>query len=107
MRSQQLKGHLDLLVLTALRGRPAHGYLVLDRLSRWSQGEFTLPEATVYAALHRLERAGLLESRAVEHAGRQRRVYRLTAGGEQALAGERRQWERFAAGMQRTLEAAG
>ena len=54
MRSELLKGHLDLLVLTTLRSEPGHGYVVVERLRRLSDGEFALPEGTIYPALHRL-----------------------------------------------------
>ncbi len=107
MRSELLKGHLDLLVLTALRAEPGHGYRVLDRLRSMSGGEFALPEGTIYPALHRLERDGLLASHRTKHQGRTRRVYALTPAGEKALAGKRAEWERFTAGITRTLEAAG
>ena len=107
IRSEVLKGHLDLLVLAALRGDPAHGYAVVNRLSRASGGEFALPEATVYAALYRLAGAGYLRSEKVVHDGRTRRIYSLTPGGETALAGRRTEWELFSQGMSRTLEAIG
>lgn len=107
MRSELLKGHLDMLVLAALRSEPAHGYLVVERLRVLSEGEFALPEGTVYPALHRLEREGLLRSRRTSHQGRTRRVYSVTGAGEQALVGKRTEWERFTAGIARTLVAAG
>jgi PadR family transcriptional regulator PadR len=107
MRSELLKGHLDLLVLTALRSEPGHGYVVLDRLRRLSDGEFSLPEGTIYPALHRLERDGLLKSHQTQHQGRTRRVYSLTRAGRNALVGKRAEWEQFTAGIARTLEAAG
>lgn len=107
MRSQALKGHLDLLLLAALRSEPAHGYLLVQRLAVMSGGEFDLPEGTIYPALHRLEAARLVRSRSFVHRGRTRRVYEMTAAGERALAGERAEWERFAAGVMRTLEASG
>ena len=62
MKPDLLKGHLDLLLLAVLAEAPAHGYLVIDRLRQASGGTFDLPEGTVYPALHRLERAGLLDS---------------------------------------------
>jgi PadR family transcriptional regulator, regulatory protein PadR len=107
VRSELLKGHLDLLLLTTLRDEPAHGYAVLQRLTELSGGEFDLPEGTIYPALHRLERGGLLRSRNSIHRGRTRRTYRLTPAGERAISGKRAEWERFAAGMARTLEARG
>ena len=107
IRSEVLKGHLDLLVLAALRSEPAHGYAVVERLSRASEGAFALPEPTVYAALYRLEAAGYLRSKKVVRDGRTRRIYSLTPGGETALAGRRSEWELFSRGMARTLEAIG
>ena len=51
-----------------------------------SGGTFDLPEGTIYPALHRLERAGLLASDWAEANGRRRRVYALTGKGAAALA---------------------
>lgn len=57
----------------------------------------------IYPALHRLENAGLLASDWADAGGRRRRVYALTGKGAAALAAERTQWRRFAAGMQAVL----
>jgi PadR family transcriptional regulator len=59
------------------------------------EGTFDLPEGTVYPALHRLEAAGLLTSTWDQTAGRRRRVYRLTAAGQESLADQARQWRSF------------
>jgi PadR family transcriptional regulator PadR len=100
MRAETLKGHLDLLLLSVLEGVPAHGYLVIDRLREASDGAFDLAEGTVYPALHRLERAGLLESR-WDGEGRRRRIYELTARGHAALVTSRSEWRGFAAAVSR------
>ena len=100
MRREQLKGHLDLLLLSVLADGPAHGYAVIAALRERSGEEFTLPEGTVYPALHRLEAAGLLRSYWAEQAGRRRRLYELTASGASALAELRGEWRRFATGVQ-------
>jgi transcriptional regulator len=102
-----LKGHLDLLILATLRGRPAHGYAIAQRLAESSSGVFDLGESTLYPALHRLQRRGFLASDWAEASGRKRRVYRLTPAGIKALAGQRKDWERFQGGVQATLEAMG
>ena len=81
MRREQLKGHMDLLLLSVLADGPAHGYAVIADLRERSGEELTLPEGTVYPALHRLEAAGLLRSYWAEQAGRRRRLYELTARG--------------------------
>ncbi len=91
--------HLDLLLLSVLADRPAHGYLAISSLRERSGGVFDLPEGTVYPALHRLERQGLLASDWEDVAGRRRRVYRITAAGRDALAAEREQWQSFARGV--------
>lgn len=93
--NERLKGNLDLLVLEVLATRPAHGYDVIVSLRERSDGAFDLPEGTVYPALYRLERSGLLASRWTSGSGRRRRVYALTAAGRRALAAQRRQWREF------------
>lgn len=91
-----LKGHLDLIVLAALSGRPAHGYAVIEEIRRKSGQAFDLPEGTIYPALHRLEQGGLLVSRwETADSGRRRRVYALTRRGRSALAQRRAVWQRF------------
>ena len=100
MRGEVLKGHLDLLLLAAVAGEPAHGYLVVERLKERSGGKLELAEGTVYPALYRLERGGLLASRWQTVAGRRRRVYRLTRRGERELARKREEWQAFAGAMQ-------
>jgi PadR family transcriptional regulator, regulatory protein PadR len=92
---QQLKGHLELLLMSILRGGPAHGYEIIVSLRERSEGAFDLPEGTVYPALHRLEQAGCLASDWTSHGGRRRRTYRLTDDGVTALATERASWLRF------------
>ena len=99
MNRERLKGNLDLLLLSVLAAGPAHGYAVITALRGRSAGTFDLPEGTVYPALHRLERAGLLASSWQDAEGRRRRVYALTADGEAALAAERTEWTRFAGGI--------
>jgi DNA-binding PadR family transcriptional regulator len=105
MRSEKLKGHLDLLLMSVLSRGPGHGYEVITRLRDRSDGAFELPEGTVYPALHRLEEAGLLASTWDVVSGRRRRIYRLTAAGEAALSAEARQWQEFSGSMTRVLGA--
>jgi DNA-binding PadR family transcriptional regulator len=100
MRREQLKGHLDLLLLSVLVDGPAHGYAVIAQLRERSAEEFTLPEGTVYPALHRLEAAGLLQSHWADQAGRRRRLYELTARGVSVLADLQGEWRRFSTGVQ-------
>ena len=103
MNRERLKGHLDLLLLSALAAGPAHGYAIITTLRARSDGTFDLPEGTVYPALHRLEDAGLLASSWSEADGRKRRVYALTTKGATALAAEQTEWKRFARGVHAVL----
>ena len=103
--TDRLRGHLEGLLLGALAASgPAHGYALIATLWRRSGGEFDLPEGSVYPALHRLERAGLVESGWVTAATRRRRVYALTSAGKEALAAERLTWSRFASAVRGVLE---
>ncbi|MCO5972570.1 PadR family transcriptional regulator [Actinoallomurus soli] len=94
-----VRGHLDGLVLAVLATGPAHGYRLIDLLRERSGGFFELPEGSVYPALHRLERAGLIESGWSAEEGRRRRVYALTAGGRRAVDERRREWRSFSAAV--------
>ncbi len=85
-----------MLILAAVRSEPRHGYAIIESLRLRSNGVFDLAEGTIYPALHRLERGGLLASRWAEHEGRKRRVYRLTRSGRTALADQAEQWSLFA-----------
>jgi PadR family transcriptional regulator, regulatory protein PadR len=103
-----LRGHLDLLLLATLdQVGPAHGYALISGLRERSDGAFDLPEGTVYPALHRLERDGLVSSEWDTSLARRRRVYRLTAAGEAVLAARRREWRIFARGMRAVLARGG
>lgn len=106
MSGEALKGHLDLLLLAALRPAPAHGYAIITELRRRSGGAFSLAEGTIYPALHRLERQGLIESVWSDGAGRPRRVYQLTSRGHRALGEKATAWRSFARGMTGALEGA-
>ena len=95
MIGEALKGHLDLLLLSILADRPAHGYAVIESLRSRSSGIFDLPEGTIYPALHRLERQGLLRSSWSEDSARRKRIYQLTAKGQQVLAKRQAEWQTF------------
>lgn len=90
-----LKGHVDLLLLSALVDEPAHGYELVQTLRERSKGAFDLAEGTVYPALYRLEGRGLVASAWETVAGRRRRVYRLTKSGRRELEKERSEWSLF------------
>ena len=103
----RMRGHLDGLLLAVLLHGPRHGYAVIAALREQSGGELDLPEGTVYPALHRLERAGLLASNWEPGVTRRRRVYALTSLGHRALRAQRHEWSRFAAAVQNVLQPGG
>jgi PadR family transcriptional regulator, regulatory protein PadR len=102
---EHLEGHLDMLLLSTLRGAPGHGYAIVERLGEAIEGAFELGEGTVYPALRRLEEAGLLHSSWSHVNGRDRRVYEVTGKGQTALARQRGEWGRFSLTVRRTSEA--
>jgi PadR family transcriptional regulator, regulatory protein PadR len=106
MRAETLKGHLDGMLLAALEAGPLHGYAIMEGLRAGSGGQFDLPTGTVYPALHRLERAGLIQATWSEAGGRRRRVYQLTPDGLRALASERGTWRDFSAAVTALLGSA-
>jgi DNA-binding PadR family transcriptional regulator len=69
---------IDGLILEELHRAPAHGYALRRALAR---GGAQVAPGTVYSALRRLERDGLLKGRWQD--GRRRRVYRITRTGEE------------------------
>lgn len=104
MRGDQIKGHLEVLLLAVIARAPAHGYAIIDELRARSGETFDLPEGTVYPALYRMERAGLLTSRWESPDGRRRRTYRITKRGRAALVEQTRDWHNFATAMNQVLK---
>jgi DNA-binding PadR family transcriptional regulator len=103
MKSQQLKGHLDLLLLAVLAEGDNHGYAVIEALRVRSADVFDLPDGTVYPALHRLEESGHLRSDWSTVEGRRRRIYQLTPKGCRALSDQRLSWVAFSDAVSRVV----
>lgn len=99
MRGDILKNHLELLVLTALKAGPGHGYSIIRAIRNSSDGEFELLEGSLYPVLHRLERNGLVTSSWSNVAGRKRRVYKLSQKGRARLEQQEQDWRRFERAM--------
>ncbi len=106
MRAETLKGHLDGLLLASLEAGPRHGYAIMEALRAGSGGQVDLPTGTIYPALRRLERAGLLAGEWDEAGVRRRRMYSLTPAGRRALVAERGTWRNFSAAVTALLEPA-
>jgi transcriptional regulator len=96
--TEAFRGSLDLLVLKTLSLEPTHGWGISQRVRQMSGGEFDVNQGSLYPALQRLERDGLIASDwGVTDNNRQARYYRLTAAGRRALGQEVESWKRFAA----------
>ena len=106
MDSKLIAGTVEMLILDVLSRGPGYGYQISQTVGSRSQGYFELKEGSLYPALHRLERQGMLEAYWVEsEAGRRRKYYKLTPAGKKAVAGKREEWDRFAAGVAGVLGA--
>jgi PadR family transcriptional regulator, regulatory protein PadR len=103
MRGEALKSQLELLLLATLDREPAHGYLVVERLKERSGGVLDVPEGSVYPALYRLERSGMIMSKWSRVDGRRRRIYKLTRRGRSELAAKRDEWKTVVRAMRAVL----
>ena len=92
MERDLVRGHLDLMLLAVLSAGALHGYGLVEELRRRSLGSLDLPEGTVYPALYRLERQGLIGSYWSTDTPRRRRMYRLRTAGRAALGQKRESW---------------
>jgi transcriptional regulator len=99
-RVELLQGTLDLIILQSLRWGPRHGY-GLAQLIRTGSGELLqVDTGSLYPALHRLEKRGLIEAEWVVSENKQRvKEYRLSAAGRKQLVAERTRWEQFSSAM--------
>ena len=87
-----LRGTLPTLILEALEQEPKHGYRIAKRIKERSRGLLDFKEGTLYPALHKLEKEGLVESFDGTENNRSRRYYRLSMAGRSALAKDRAEW---------------
>ncbi len=95
-RSDVLQGTLDLLILRTLAPAPLHGYAIGQQINQTSRALLHVPQGSLYQALHRLEKKGLLAAEWIDtEEGRRAKVYRLTRKGHQQLAREIADWQRL------------
>jgi PadR family transcriptional regulator PadR len=99
---QMRKGTTTVAILKLLvdDDEPLHGYEIIRRLESRSQGYFSFKEGLIYPTLHRMEQAGLLESRWLGEPGtRRRKVYTITEQGRRQLEVEMARWRVFSQQM--------
>ena len=101
-----LQGTLDMLVLKSLQLEPMHGWGITERIEQWSESVLRLGQGTLYPALYRLERQGLIRSEwCVTENNRRARYYALTREGRRQLGQELAQWRRMSRAINLVLEA--
>ena len=105
-KGEVLQGTLDMLVLKALQLEPMHGWGITERIEQWSQSVLQLGQGTLYPALYRLERQGLIRSEwGVSANNRRARYYSLTPQGRRQLNQELAEWRRMSRAINLVLEA--
>jgi transcriptional regulator len=102
-----LQGTLDMMVLRTLSAGPANGYEIAKAIERLSDDVLAVDHGSLYPALQRLERNGVISGKwEISSTNRRARYYRLTPAGRRRLAVERSKWEQMAAAITRVMRPA-
>lgn len=105
-KSDLLQGTLDLLILKTLALEPLHGYGIAQRILASSRETLQVQQGSLYPALHRMQRKGLITSKWKEsESGRMTKIYSLTAAGRKQLGEELAQWERYSQSIAWVLQS--
>jgi transcriptional regulator len=100
-----LQGTLELLVLRTLLYGPCHGHGIAKHIQHTSDDVLQVEHGSLYPALHRLEKNGLIASKWEDTPrGREMRMYRLTAKGRRQLTLEQSKWDQLVRAMGRVLK---
>ena len=87
LSSDAMRGHLDAILLCLIQEKDRYGYELFSEVGARTGGRLTIKEATLYAALQRLERQSHISSYQGEvSGGSKRRYYHLTESGRAFLA---------------------
>ena len=106
-RRDLFSGALDLMILHSLRLKPMHGYALVKHIKQASDDLLQIEEGSLYPALQRLLKEGLLESKeGISAKGRPTRIYRLTNAGARHLEREAKSFEKMSTGIALVLTAA-
>lgn len=105
-QSGLVQGTLDMLILKTLALEPMHGYGIGVRIEQISKGVFQVNAGSLFPALRRLERDGLIvgDWRPTKN-NRRAKYYALTTKGRATLKRETRDWEVQSAAIARILQA--
>ena len=102
-----LHGTLDALILKTLSWGPRHGYAIARWLEQMTGEVLQIEEGSLYPALYRLERRGLIECEwGTSELNRRAKFYQLTDAGRARLMAEQEEWTRFTDAVSRVLRHA-
>lgn len=103
-----LHGTLDTLILKTVSHGPRHGYAIARWIEERTGDEILVEEGSLYPALYRLEKKGLLKSEwGLSELERRAKFYGLTERGSSALAASEEEWRRFSRAVDAVLSTAG
>ena len=101
------QGTLDLLILRTLALGPQHGWAISERVQQRSSDVLRIQQGSLYPALHRLERRGLIKARwGTSENNRRAKYYELSKNGRQQLETETGAWEKLTAAVAQVLGVA-
>jgi transcriptional regulator len=107
-RIDLLQGTLDLLILQTLQWGPQHGYGISQAIRLHSSEVLQVDTGSLYPAMHRLERQGLIRAEWKVSENNQRvRVYQLTAAGRKQLVAARSRWTQLSDAIAGVLNRTG
>jgi PadR family transcriptional regulator, regulatory protein PadR len=103
-RIDLVQGTLDLLILRTLQWAPQHGHGISVAIRATSADVLHVDHGSLYPALQRLERRGLIDVQwKTTENNQQAKYYRLTPAGRRQLRSERTRWSRLVEAMARVL----
>ncbi|MBI2847187.1 MAG: helix-turn-helix transcriptional regulator [Chloroflexi bacterium] len=100
-----LKGNTDALLLSLIAEEPKYGYSLSKEIEARSNGYFRFKEGTLYPALHRMEKAGLVAGKWQRSPnGQLRRYYHITEKGKRFLEKKTIEWRDFSLAINLVLK---
>jgi PadR family transcriptional regulator, regulatory protein PadR len=97
-------GALEMMILRTLKRLPLHGYALVQHIKRTSNDLLQIEEGSLYPALQRLLKEGLVKADwGISSTNRRVRTYVLTAKGAKHLERQVSSFERMLEGITRVL----
>jgi len=101
------QGTLDLLILRTLSLGPRHGWAISERVQQLSSDALRIQQGSLYPALHRLERRGLIKAHwGTTENNRRAKYYELSKKGREQLQVEKEAWTKLTAAVAQVLGTA-